>query len=189
MASDSRTLDYLMILVCAVALVILLAFVVYTWIKWHNQQEQFTPSNEQGPAEIELVGVSAAKSYQRGYLNEVGRDSQNLSGSRTFLGEDVFQQKPFSKGTQPAQTFQIKDVAHYGDVEHNPRVSMDSDVVVHSNGPLSRGIQNETLDGAHSFHAVHDVDKRVERRRWSESTARTGVSNEIDVSHKTNTYL
>ena len=175
----SETLDYMMILVCAVALVILLAFVVYTWIKWHRQQTQFlSSSNEQGPSGIELVGVTAAAPYQRGYVNKIQRDSPNLSGSRTFLGEDVLQQKPFSKGIQPVPQFQTKDVVFHADAERNPNGSVTS----------SPGLRNSTVDGIDAGHAPHNVDERVEKR-WSESTVRSSGSNETEVSHRKNTYL
>lgn len=183
MAVDAQTLDALMILVCALALVILIALVAYTWIKWHQKQVQNLSSNERGPSEIEVMGVSRAAPYHGGYMNEATKNSPNLSGSRTFLGEDVLRQKPFPSVSQPPPPFKGNGVIYKTGVEGNA-----GDVAYLTNEPYNRA-RNETVDGVNAGHVAHNIDERDGRRRWSESTVRTGDSHNSEASHRKNTYL
>ena len=183
MAVDAQTLDALMILVCALALVSLIALVAYTWIKWHQKQVQNFPSNERGPSGIEVVGVSRAAPNHGGYMNEATRNSPNLSLSRTFLGEDVLQQKPFSNVSQPPPPFKTNSVIYNTGVERDAR-----DVAIHTIGPYNRA-RKETVDRINAGHVVHNIDARDGNRRWSESTVRTGNSHDNEASHRKNTYL
>ncbi|XP_067032828.1 uncharacterized protein [Acropora muricata] len=183
MAVDAQTLDALMILVCALALVILIALVAYTWIIWHREQLQNLSSNERGPSEIEVVGVSRAAPYQGGYMNEATKNSPNLSGSRTFLGEEVLREKPFSNVSQPSPPFKSNGVIYKTGVERNA-----GDVAFHTIESYNRG-RNETVDGIKGGHVAQNIDERDGRRRWSESTVRTGDSHNSEASHRKNTYL
>ena len=190
MALDPGQVDALMILVCAVALVILIALIAYTWVKWH--QRQLNPpaheSNEPAHHGIELTGVRPTAHYQKGYLNEVGRESPNLSGSRTFLNEDVLKQKPFHKHGNAPSDFQTKDVVYHADAERNPHELLAGDVVYHANGPFDRE-NNKTSDGVDVGHVVFNADEANGKRRWSESMTRAGESDKVEIAHRKNTYL
>lgn len=181
-------LDSLMILVCAVALVILIALAIYTWVRWHRKQ--IAASFEAAPTGIEVTGVTPAANYQRGYLNDVGRDSPNLSGSRTFLHDDVLKQKAFPRDAKSPAQFESKDSVYHADAERNPKEMMAGDVVFHANRPSIPG-NNETVaaDKVDVGHVAYNVDETSGKRRWPESMARTSDSSEPEVSHRKNTYL
>lgn len=188
MALDPAKLDALMILVCVFALIILVALIIYTWVKWHQRQLNLPASSEPTPPGIELTAVKPAVHFQKGYLNDIGRDSPNLSGSRTFLNEDVLKQKPFSKDGSIPPEFQSKDVVYHANAERSPNQMFAGDVVYHVNGPYDRD-SNKTTSGVDVGHVVFNPEDASGKRRWSESMARTGDSDEGKVSHRKNTYL
>lgn len=172
----SETLDALMILVCVIALVILLAFVVYTWVKWHRQQTSFA-LNVPPPSGIEhSAGLRPVAHFQKGYLNEIGRESPNLSGSRTFLNEDVLKQKPFSENGSASPELQTKDVIQHINAEHNPNRYYGS-------------AGNNTANEVDAGNVAIKYEEPSEKRRWSESAALTGDHEKVQVSHRKNTYL
>lgn len=190
MALDN--LSSLMILVCAVALVILVSLTVYTWYKWHMKeiQQAATPNQAASPElAVEMTSYTPhhpQEHFQRGYLNVVGRDSPNLSGSRTFLNEDVLKQKPFTKDANPpSPAFESKDVVFHANAERNPDELKSSDVVFHANGPFA---DNKTANGIQAGHVVYNVEDTSGRRRWTESMV-PGEDEDKEVSHRKNTYL
>ena len=185
----SETLDALMILVCAIALVILLAFVVYTWVKWHRQQTSFA-SNVPPPSGIEhSAGLRPVAHFQKGYLNEIGRESPNLSGSRTFLNEDVLKQKPFSENGSAPPELQTKDVIQHINAEHNPREPLMSGDIVHHANRYYGSAGNNTANEVDAGNVAIKYEEPSEKRRWSESAALTGDHENVQVSHRKNTYL
>lgn len=193
MALDPKTLDSLMILVCAVALVSLVALIIYTWVKWHQRQlnPPPSPSSEPHPLGIELTGMKPVTHFQKGYLNEVGRESPNLSGSRTFLNDDVLKQKPFPKDTTPPPEFQTKDVVYHANAERNPNEPLAGDIVYHANGPFDHHINTSAPSGVDVGHVVYNANEPIhgeKQRALSESMART-PSDSDPVSHRKNTYL
>lgn len=191
MALDPEKLDALMILVCAVALVLLIGLVIYTWVKWHQKQIQLLASNEPGPAGIEVEGIKPAAHYQRGYLNEAGRNSPNLSGSRTFLNDDVLEQKPFPTDACPPPPFETKDVVYHANSERNPQKLLAGHVAYNANaGSFHHDqVNNKTGDAIDSSHVVFNAEEPSRTRRWTQPTAQTGEENEVEVSHRKNTYL
>ena len=187
MALDPEKLDALMILVCVVALVLLVGLVIYTWVKWHQKQIQSLASNEPAPDGIEVVGIKPAAHYQRGYLNEAGRNSPNLSGSRTFLNDDVLKQKPFSKDAGPPPPFESKDVVYHANAERDSQKLLAGDVAYNANARSFDQVNNQTGDAIDSSHVVFNAEEPSRRRRWTEPTA--GEENEVEASHRKNTYL
>lgn len=190
MALDN--LSSLMILVCAVALVILVSLTVYTWYKWHMKeiQQAATPNQAASPElAVEMTSYTPhhpQEHFQRGYLNVVGRDSPNLSGSRTFLNEDVLKHKPFPKDANPpSPAFESKDVVFHANAERNPDKLKSSDVVFHANGPFA---DNKTANGIQAGHVVYNVEDTSGRRRWTESMV-PEEDEDKEVSHRKNTYL
>ena len=184
----AETLDALMILVCVIALVILLAFVVYTWVKWHRQQTS-SASNVPPPSSIEhSAGLRPVAHFQKGYLNEIGRESPNLSGSRTFLNEDVLKQKPFSENGSAPPELQTKDVIHHVNAEHNPKELLSGDIVYHANRSYGSA-RNNTANEVDGGNVAIKYEEPNEKRRWSESAALSGDHEKVEVSHRKNTYL
>ena len=170
---EQNTLSSLMILVCAVALIILLSLVVYTWVKWHmNEVQQATTSNETPGVNPAIETTSFTSHYpqthfQQGYLNTAGRDSPNLSGSRTFLNEDVLKQKPFPKDANPPPpAFETEDVVYHANAERDPSELKSGDIVFHANRPFG---DRQTTDGLQAGHVVYNTEKTNGRRRWTES--------------------
>ena len=182
------TLSSLMILVCAVALVILVSLTVYTWYKWHMKEvQQAATPYQAASAELAVEMTSYTphhpqSHFQRGYLNAAGRDSPNLSGSRTFLGDEVLKQKP----NPPPSAFESKDVVFHANMEHNPDELKSSDIVFHGNGPFAH---NKTTHESQTSQVVYNVDGTSGKRRWTESMAPGEDVDEKDVSHRQNTYL
>lgn len=181
-------LSSLMILVCAVALVILVSLTVYTWYKWHMKevQQPATPYQAAG-AELAVEMTSytphhAQSHFQKGYLNAAGSDSPNLSGSRTFLNDEVLKQKP----NPPPPAFESKDVVFHANVERNPDEMKSSDIVFHANGPFA---DNKTTNGIQTGQVVYNLDGTSGKRRWTESLVPGEDEDERDVSHRKNTYL
>ena len=189
MALDPEKLDALMILVCAVALVLLIGLVIYTWVKWHQKQIQSLAFNESGPPEIAVEGIKPAAHYQRGYLNEAGRNSSNLSGSRTFLNDDVLEQKPFLKDASPPPPFETKDVVYHANAERDPQKLLAGDAAYNANARSFGQVNNKTGDAIDSSHVVFNAEEPSRTRRWTEPKAQTGEENEVEVSHRKNTYL
>ena len=181
-------LSSLMILVCAVALVILVSLTVYTWYKWHMKEEQQAAApNQAASAELAVEMTSYTphhpqSHFQRGYLNVAGRDSPNLSGSRTFLNDEVLKQKP----NPPPPSFESKDVVFHANAERNPDVLRSSDIVFHANGPF---VDNKTTNGIQAGQVVYDVEDTSGKRRWTESIVPGDDEDEKEVSHRKNTYL
>ena len=188
MALDPKTLDALIILVCVVALVILIGLVIYTWVKWHREQIQSLSSNEPAPAGIVVVGIKPAAHYQRGYLNEAGRNSPNLSGSRTFLNDEVLEQKPFPKDPYPPPPFETRDEVYLTNAERDPQNFLAGDVAYNANGPFDQ-VNNKTSNAIDSSYVVFNAEEPNRRRRFTEPTAPMGEGNEVEVSHRKNTYL
>lgn len=182
------TLSSLMILVCAVALVILVSLTVYTWYKWHMKEvQQAATSYQAASAELAVEMASytphhAQSHFQRGYLNEAGRDSPNLSGSRTFLNDEVLKQKP----NLPPPAFESKDVVFHAHVERDPDELKSSDVVFHANGPFA---DNKTTNGIQTGQVVYNVEGTSGKRRWTESMVPGEDEDKREVSHRENTYL
>lgn len=182
------TLSSFMILVCAVALVILVSLTVYTWYKWHMKEvQQAATPYQAASAELAIEMTSHTphhpqSHFQRGYLNTVGRDSPNLSGSRTFLSDEVLKQKP----NLPPPAFESKDVVFHANAERNPDELKSSDVVFHANGPFAG---NTTTDGIQAGQVVYNGEDTSGKRRWTESTVPAEDEDENDVSHRKNTYL
>ncbi|XP_078361705.1 uncharacterized protein LOC144646056 [Oculina patagonica] len=189
-------LDSLMILACAVALIILLSLMVYTWYKWHVTEVKRAATSNESNESAEVDPAIEMTSYtphhypnahfQHGYLNEVGRDSPNLSGSRTFLNEDVLKQKPFHKDAHPPPAFETKDVVYHADAERDPNVLKSGDIVFHANGPFD---DNKTTNGLQSSHVVYNTDDVSGKRRWTESMVPGEDEGADEVSHRKNTYL
>lgn len=185
----AETLDALMILVCVIALVILLAFVVYTWVKWHRQQTS-SASNVPPPSSIEhSAGLRPVAHFQKGYLNEIGRESPNLSGSRTFLNEDVLKQKPYSENGSAPPEFQTKDVVYHVNAEHNPKELQSGDIVYHANGPYGSAKNIPAANAVDAGNVAIKYEEPSGKRRWSESATLSGDHEKVEVSHRKNTYL
>ena len=172
-----ETLDSLMIVVCVIALIILLSLIAYTWVKWHKQeaQAQMQIINQPPPPAFEVAKhqpYPPQGHFQHGYLNEAGKESPNLSGSRTFLNDDVLKQKPYTKGGR-APEFQSDKVVYHAISEKNPDTLQVGDIVFHAKGPTA---ENGTADGVDAGHVVFNTaDESVRTRRAS--------------SHSKNTYL
>ena len=186
-------LSSVMIVVCVVALIILLSLVVYTWYKWHAKEVQRAaapsePTSVQPGIEITSYTPHHPHAhFQHGYLNQVGRDSPNLSGSRTFLNEDVLKQKPFHKDANPpAPAFETKDVVYHANAERDPSELRSGDIVFHANGPFD---ENKTTSGLQVGHVVYNNGEASGRRRWTESMVPGEDQDEDEVSHRKNTYL
>lgn len=176
-----ETLDSLMILVCVIALIILVSLIAYTWVKWHKQeaQAQMQIINQPPPPAFqpgaELRPYPPQTHFQQGYVNEMGKNSPNLSGSRTLLNDDVLKQKPYPKdGSAPE--FQSNDVVYNADSVKNPDALQAGDVVFHAKGPTA---ENKTADDddVEAGHVVFNTGDESLR-------ARPRIS-----SHSKNTYL
>ena len=183
------TLSSLMLLVCAVALVILVSLAVYTWYKWHMKEleQQATSPYEVASAELPVEMTSYThhhpqSHFQKGYFNTAGRDSPNLSGSRTFLGDEVLKQKPNS----PPPAFESKDVIFHANAERHPDELNSGDIVFHANGPFA---DNKTTNGIEAGQVVYHAEDTSGKRRWTESMAPGEDEDEKEVSHRKNTYL
>ena len=186
------TLSSLMILVCVVALIILLSLIVYTWFKWHTKEvQQAAMSNESAGVDqaIEMTSYTPhhpQAHFQHGYLNEVGKVSPNLSGSRTFLNEDVLKQKPYQKDAKPPPAFETKDVVYHADAERDPNELRTGDIVFHANGPFD---DNKTSNGLQVGHVVYNTENTSGKRRWTEPMVPGENEDGNEVSHRKNTYL
>lgn len=182
-------LSSLMILVCVIALIILLSLVVFTWVKWHLREvrQPRAPIETATPA-IEITSPNHPPAhFQQGYLNTTGKDSPNLSGSRTFLNEDVLKQKPFPKDAGPVPEFQSKDVVFHANAERNPNELQSGDIVFHANGPFADNKTTNELQAGHL--AYNNTDGTSVERRWTESMVPKEDEDDSDASHRKNTYL
>lgn len=184
-------LDSLMLLVCAVALVILISLAVYTWYKWHMKEVQQVASTSDQAAGAELAIEMASSAphhaqshFQRGYLNVAGRDSPNLSGSRTLLNDEVLKQKP----NPPPSAFESKDIVFHANAGRDPDEMRSGDIVFHANGPSA---DNKTTNGIQGGQLVYSVENTNGQRRWTASMVPgEDEVHDRDVSHHgTNTYL
>ena len=163
------TLSSLMIVVCVVALIILLSLVAYTWVKWHRKevQSQMQPVDQllASPAteEIELTSRSPQPLLQQGHVKV---DSPNLSGSQTFLNDDVLKQKSFPKdGNGPA--FQSNDVVYHANAERNPDEFQAGDIVLHAKEPF-----NKTTDEVEAGHVAFNTEEMNGQRRRVDSSSK-----------------
>jgi len=181
-------LSSLMILVCAVALVILVSLIVYTWYKWHTKEiQQAATPYQAASAELAFEMTSYTSDhpqshFQKGYLNTAGRDSPNLSGSRTFLNDEVLKQKP----NPPPPAFENRDVVFHANAERNPDELKSSDIVFHANGPFA---DNTTTNGIQAGQVVYNTEGTSGKRRWTKSMVPGEDEDEKDASHSKNTYL
>lgn len=123
-----------MIFVSALALIILLALVIFTWIKWRKNEirkalPRETFSHENGP----VITVEPPKEDLPGlgYDNfaDKMKSIESITGSRTILTEE---------------SFKSGDVAFHGNV-NDPRQFRSADVVYHTNWRRNEMVEEAKL--------------------------------------------